>query len=918
MAIKYILDLTKEEYRDDFVSLAEVDDKKEGKEFWQFEARDRLIDRLCAFLKDAQAYNKERSLDDTKTWLSHNAILVNGGRGTGKTVFLRNCKAMWQYHCKQNDHLQASSIHFMPSIDPTMLIDHDNFANVIIAQIYTEVERVFESGNGFARTGLPEERQKSIFYRNLQVLADSLGKKEEFEGVTGIDRILQYKSGISIEQHFHRYVESALEILDCDAIALPIDDVDMALERAYEVVDQVRRLLGCPYIIPIVSGDYGLYEQMVELHFDAKAYSKQTKNTSQIEKGKQLSKELTSAYLTKVFPNQMRITLVPIEHIYPTLEFNVLTSTGAQPYHYRNYVKAIFNEFYPLCLNEEVLNDWPQPTSAREFTQLARAILPSDLDAAKTTTEISYKLWKNYFNWAEQKQSGFAYTNVNSYLTLKNQEAGDLFNIMQLPSFNPKLQINKEHFFWGGKRFLRSQCIALGVETSSEGQQKIKNSEKDAWKRDNLALLKAAFDFKDRVIASMPPLEFYHPNSTVSNKTVLSIEKDLVLTQVAEPSDSPSKETVIASCSLDELLISVYTQKSAYSTLVNNYQFVFVSRAFEIIMYSFLQLGCANNIADNLQRMLQRRPFYSIFNIAPTKALEDEAVGGGEEVSAHNQASNEESAQKEVSHYLAQSVLQWRQTHDAFFKSLDAEKLVPIFSFIFNKSLTAFNSFKVNDFAKGSSYQNEYLTDYVKRFEYMLINAAYSAMIEGTAVQASVAVTKRQQTIRDPKEFSKYDRTLTRNIAMLESQVPNTEDVKWLFIKALESHPLFTLLLEGPEQNAPIKTRIKLGDISGESPPENNVPKSSVSKASMPSEMKKLLINYARRKGDIYRDVKVGLKGMKEYLEHDLSRYGNEAKEFYTMLVMRFPDARSIRSNAGSNLSLNLYKAMHDRFERKS
>lgn len=380
MATSYLLDLTKEEYRDDFVLLDEPKHHSH-KEFWQYEARDKLVDKLKSFVKDANAYRAERKNNKHKTWLSHNSILINGARGTGKTVFLRNCEAMWQAHCQQSQSSSdvAGSIHFLPAIDPTMLVDHDNFANVIIAQIYTEVEKVLNNTNCCISDGHTGEESKQQFYKALQKLADSLGKKEEFEGCNGIDKILQYKSGISIESRFHDYVEAALNLLESSAIALPIDDVDMALDRAYEVVDEVRRLLGCPYIIPIVSGDYSLYEQMVNVHFDEKAYRDKTHDTDLKGKGIEIAKNLTNAYLTKVFPNHMRITLLPVHYIYPTLRFKTEDKKNIESWvKYSYYENNLLEQFYPLCKSEEVLKGWPVPKNAREFTLLARTIHPDE------------------------------------------------------------------------------------------------------------------------------------------------------------------------------------------------------------------------------------------------------------------------------------------------------------------------------------------------------------------------------------------------------------------------------------------------------------------------------------------------------------------------------------------------------------
>ncbi|MBQ4849888.1 antiviral RADAR system adenosine triphosphatase RdrA [Pseudoalteromonas sp. MMG012] len=830
MATKYLLDLIKEEYRDDFISLDTHEDQ-EYKEFWQFEARDKLLEKLQNFVLDAQAYKSSRVKN--KTWLSHNAILVNGTRGTGKTVFLRNCQAMWRVHCQQNTNFATSSIYFLPAIDPTMLIDQDNFANVIIAQIYSDVESCLTGETSHSPIREIDEATKSGFYKALQKLADSLGKKEEFDGCTGIDKILQYKSGISVEKHFHSYVESALHILGCNALALPIDDVDMALGRAYEVVDEVRRLLGCPYIIPIVSGDYSLYEQMVGIHFDEKAYRKDTQDGLQVEKGKELAGDLTKAYLTKVFPSQMRITLLPIHYIYPTLRFKAAPDSSApdksmrdkqsQYYEYRDYVKSIYAEFYPLCLNEEVLHHWPKPEFAREFTQLARAIPPNELVLAKTDKSLSYKLWKNYINWAEQKQEGLAYTNANSYLTFKNGSENDLFNILDLPSFNPKKQIKQDHIQWADKRFLRSQMHALGIESNQEAAELKGDKGVDGWKKDNVALLKAAFTYTDRALMSMPPLEFYHPKSMVSKQLQISTTADVVATlQPTKGVDGSvakkeQEQTRVASCSLDGLLVTLYTQEDAYSTLVNNYRFVCLSRAFEVLVYSFLMPDSGLKVADNVRGILNRRPFYSIFNMSPTKALEDERIEDKDEFTLVRNMDDSGAIGKDaICDVLEVEILNWRNKHQALFEGISGEKLIPIFAYMFNKTFTAFHSFRFNNFIKGSSYENEYLTDHIKRFEYMLVNAARTAMIESTAVHASVAITPRQQTIRDPKEFRKYDRTLGRNTALLEAQEADEDSVKRLFINSLKDHPLFTLIRADEMNDSVIPRRVKLGEIQKE------------------------------------------------------------------------------------------------------
>ncbi|KZN41021.1 antiviral RADAR system adenosine triphosphatase RdrA [Pseudoalteromonas luteoviolacea] len=789
MAIKYILDLTKEEYRDDFVG-ADKSQPIKHREFWQFEAREKLVNNLNSFLNDAKQYKQARSENKNKTWLSHNAILVTGQRGTGKTVFLRNVKNMWRAAVANDGQSHESEIFFLDAIDPTMLVDNDNFANVIIAQIYSEVESKLSSShccNGNQKS----EALKSDFYKRLKILADALGKKEEFEGCTGVDKILQYKSGINIEKYFHQFVESAIQILGCSALALPIDDVDMALERAYEVVDEVRRLLGCPYIIPVVSGDYNLYEQMTNIHFDEKAYRDSTNSPEQKEKGVEFAKELTQAYLAKVFPNHMRISLLPISYIAPSLQ--IITGKqqeGTEVHSYREHKQNIFSQFYPLCLNEEALHKWPNPESAREFTQFIRAITPNDVEKALNGDQTtSYELWKSFINWAEQKQSGVAYTNADSLLTLHNLNEEDAFDIMDLPSFNPKLQIQKEHLIWADRRFLSSQLNSLG-----EGAQ---------WQVENRSLLEAAFSQHDTTLKSMPPLEFFHHSGAIS----LAEKARAMRADELEYMKGESEDKGIRT-NLNTMLLDIYTYGDMYSKLGNNYLFVCLSRAFEIILYSFTQYEDENKTTHTLSKILHRRPFYSIFNMAPTKMITGDSDEGDEE------DYEEELLEGKMytANWLNKEIQDWKIENEGLFDSIGGERLIPIFSYIFNKTFTAFHVFKFENFVKQSGNSDEHLTDFAKRFEYMLINAAYTAMIDGTAIQASVAITSNLETLRSHNAFNRYDRVLSRNSKIFSDQ-GNYDGVAYKFIRALKNHPIFTMIQTKKGNDVVIEPRIKLGKV---------------------------------------------------------------------------------------------------------
>ncbi|WP_318435351.1 antiviral RADAR system adenosine triphosphatase RdrA [Photobacterium leiognathi] len=738
------LNYTKAEYLDDY--------SDSSGEFWQYEAQESLINKLEITLREAKEYKENRKQDNNKTWLSHNAILVSGQRGTGKTVFLRNCEKLWIKACKKKNpnNIQEEELKFLNVIDPTMLVNNDHFSNVIIAQIYYVVEKKIKSSSGCNSVSSVSEQEKTHFYNSLKKLADALGKKDDFNGHSGIDKILQYNSGIQIESYFHLFIESAINLLGCKALVLPIDDVDMALGRAFEVVDDVRRLLGCPYIIPIVSGDMRLYEQMTNVHFDKNAYDNESKNEDLIAEGILVSKELTTSYLTKVFPNQMRIGLRPIPQIIQKLR--IISDFNDDELIISEYYNLIFNRFYFLCSNEEAINHWPEPESARELTQLVRSINPEIL--SHKSNDI---IWRDFQNWAEQKKNGVAFTNAMSWLSLNNLDVEIPFNIESLISFNPKMQMDKDRYPWAKKDFVESQIEAVKSMASVSKQL-------SAQQNGNLSIIESAYNKNNYTLRSMPPHEFFDDKKYVTQGAIKNTRTSL---------DDEKKDNA-------NILLDVYTYGDYYSTLSNTYQYVFCSRAFELILFSFVNKSL--DVEKDIYNILGRRPFYSIFNSNPTKVIQD---GDSEEELEKTKDSKVES-----SRLLAQKINTWKADHATFFNEMNTSDLISIFSYMFNKTFSALHLYK---FKSNKSYPDEHLTDLARRFELTLVNSAMTALIKDNAINANVALTDNYNTLRNYNEFVRYDRVITRNEDILNNESNDNHYLKVQFIKVLWGHPIFEI-----------------------------------------------------------------------------------------------------------------------------
>ena len=757
-----ILDLGTSEFNDGFTGDNES-------QLWQIDAKDRLIQLLELNLSAAKKYKSKRVNSRCNISSVHNSIYISGKRGSGKTVFLRNTKNIWKEYDKDNE------IYFVDVLDPTLLENHDKFSNVLIAQIYNSVEYKIKNSYDL-------KDKKAAFYTSLKRLADSLGKSCEFSDHTGIDRIMKYSSGVQLEYLFHVFIEKSLDILNCSAIAIPIDDVDMALDRAFEVMDDVRRLLSCPYIIPLVSGDDNLYRQMTNVHFEKEAYQKPQNSDEIIINGQRIAKKLSDEYLTKIFPNQMRLPLESIDRLLPSLKIKFKDSIES-PISFYQYQARIFYSFYPYCNGQERSTDWPKPRSARELNQLVHS-----LQLKYDKKDATFEQWKIFKSWAMQKQDGIAYTNAESFLTCQAEGKNKPFNINDYISFNPRLQ-SQDDFYWADSDFYKKQLSHLKNITTSNNEY----------------ILNSVFHDEYKTLRSMPPLEFYHGNLSITlsvinkekdnNKNELSVFKaalrggafsDLDISEkIKFENEKSSYDKTIHVLKSDSTLLYIYTHADYYNTLSNQTHNVYFSRAFEILFYSFTVKFERKSIVDDLSSIFKRPPFYSIHNVNPTKTFKLDNPDEPEEEFT-------DGSYRDIVSDLGDTFIHWQECNQHILDLFSSTNLHPLFSALFNKVFTQIHELRINMSKSKSDYDDEHLTDIARRFEHIFINSLASLSkkhIHGEIIQANTALTSTYKTLRNFDDLIKYDRVIAKNT---DFDV-DLNCVEKKIIDSAWSHPLFIL-----------------------------------------------------------------------------------------------------------------------------
>lgn len=723
-------------------------------DWWQLQAMQKLIESLKVTGQFAQKYRITRKERRNYLQAVHDAIFVSAPRGAGKTVFLRSACKIWE--ASKNTDVR---LYFCPEVDPTLLVDNDNFANVVTAHLFNQIDCVLRQE--------PSNEKKSAFYSALERLGGALGNAEHADDdAAGIDRIINYRSGIQLESYFHTYVEACIDILGVDAIVLPIDDVDMALDRAFEVLDVVRRLLGCPYIIPMVSGDKALFEPIIVDHF---LHGGSHKNSRQLLRASD-ARNLTDAYLTKLFPVQFRVGLAPLAEL--IADMRIVEEDHKHQISVVEYFEQLEAQACPFVNGEEKSRSWPYPVTAREMAQLCDLFPPGFLRSVSANKK---DFWFRYQSLAEAKYHSSAYlTALGERHIVGPRVSGRAFRLSELEAFNPVMQARPERGEWNEKPYFAELDAAIA---SLRLSPPIEQSQRHFIR---------VFHDRQFILRSMPPLEFFTDRLKI-----------------------PKFRAQLRTCGLasgQRFFFDVYCHHAVYGTSRRTSAQIFFGRAFEILAQSLLLANPLSRTKDGrigywdgqLSRIIAAPPFFSVYSLAPTKTLDDESDVGSEE-----DGDDEEEGRVTVGTYEAQrsrqafarKICEWELRYQDILIEAQRAGLMNLLSCVFNKTFTQLHLMRTKATA---IFVDDKLTDVMRRFEYVLINA-FASFLNPVVVLQNTAHTPNLDLLRNPVEFGRKDPSFRENVVRYignrdaHDNAKGDLDSQQELLRAIWQHPLFSL-----------------------------------------------------------------------------------------------------------------------------
>jgi hypothetical protein len=343
------------------------------------------LDKTLKLLLDAVKRAEFKKSEDTIFYnRSHNSILINGSRGTGKSTFIRFIIELLENGFKDTDFPikdieSIRRIHPLKVIDPTLISSKENIVILIITLIKEDVKKHIKN------TGAPDYKKWKESLGKLagglwnidgvgaNHLNDTQWSDKDYILEVGLERS---NRGLNLERDFNSFLIESLNLLGKDCFAIVFDDVDTQFERGWPVLECIRKYLTSPQIIAIISGDLDLFSTLVRTEIRK---SFQIKNS--LLNGNQSAvidaqiATLEEQYLLKIIKPENRVSI-------RTMWFEYSQTNSKICYNYEGGNKIKIDDAFDLfCKNNLKIHG--KMTTIKIMQSILRLPLRSNISIAK-------------------------------------------------------------------------------------------------------------------------------------------------------------------------------------------------------------------------------------------------------------------------------------------------------------------------------------------------------------------------------------------------------------------------------------------------------------------------------------------------------------------------------------------------------
>lgn len=343
----------------------------------------------------AEQYTKAFKL--IKDLLSHpsentlNIVTFCGERGEGKTSCMLSVRE--QLDKEFNEY----SFYKLPIIDPAFFDEEHNIIQLMLGQMYRAFEKSYNIGNGEDLNQIKEVESLAQSFQRAKYCLSQLKQPREriydpMEDLNSLAAAEDLKESIRI------LIKEFLNFYKKSVFVISIDDIDLNIEGAYEMTEQIRKYFLSNQCLLMLSLNVDQLIDVISNYLQKKAV-----NQSVFD-----SNNMASMYVTKLIPVGNRIIMPKVYDIC-NKQLDIYEShQDEHPKHYNSIKEAITHLIYIktryLFYNSKGGVSPIVPNNLRSLRHLLGMLISMEDFVNNNESEKNKHVFKAYFfqNWIHQ------------------------------------------------------------------------------------------------------------------------------------------------------------------------------------------------------------------------------------------------------------------------------------------------------------------------------------------------------------------------------------------------------------------------------------------------------------------------------------------------------------------------------------
>lgn len=242
----------------------------------------------------------------------NNIIAFVGERGAGKTSCM--CSVISILQELQNkkayntsfDNLKTlpqKRIHALKLIDPSFFDAVHNILEIIIGEMYNRTNRDLSTS-----ITVDKENEARKLLKSFQAIKRDMlyvDKNTRFERDEELEELSLLAAGVDLRTGIQKLIADYLSYFNSDVLLISIDDIDLNVKLAYEMVEQIRKYLILPNVMILMAVKIDQLSMVIQENL-SKQFDQALKHDTRILTGNDIS-EMAERYINKLIPIESRI-----------------------------------------------------------------------------------------------------------------------------------------------------------------------------------------------------------------------------------------------------------------------------------------------------------------------------------------------------------------------------------------------------------------------------------------------------------------------------------------------------------------------------------------------------------------------------------------------------------------------------------